>query len=220
MPVSLGGSYHSLTGSEDVYRSTTVTGGNGNVLDSVKKALNLVSSSQTKDERLITAKQPIIISSRTDSVKTNTNKKMPTSGVAEEAALLGTMPSDSMDDIELKNIQLQFPSTRSMSRDDSTAHEETVETDRGPITVAVQGCKSKPAIVTYHDLGLNYISSFQAFFNYIDMRVLMENFCVYHVNAPGQEEGAPTLPEDYVYPSMDELAHQLDFVLSKTRTEL
>lgn len=66
-----------------------------------------------------------------------------------------TMPSDSMDDIELKNIQLQFPSTRSMSRDDSTAHEETVETDRGPITVAVQGCKSKPAIVTYHDLGLN-----------------------------------------------------------------
>lgn len=64
MPVSLGGSYHSLTGSEDVYRSTTVTGGNGNVLDSVKKALNLVSSSQTKDERLITAKQPIIISSR------------------------------------------------------------------------------------------------------------------------------------------------------------
>ncbi|KAI4471680.1 retinal tissue protein [Holotrichia oblita] len=102
MPVSLGGSYHSLTGSEDVYRSTTVTGGNGNVLDSVKKALNLVSGSQTKDERLITTKQPIIISSRysrsirlflfcfrTDSVKTNPNKKMPTSGVAEEAALLG-----------------------------------------------------------------------------------------------------------------------------------
>lgn len=42
------------------------------------------------------------------------------------------------------------------------------------------------------------ISSFQAFFNYIDMRVLLENFCVYHVNAPGQEEGAPTLPEEWV----------------------
>nr|CAD7425928.1 unnamed protein product [Timema monikensis] len=40
------------------------------------------------------------------------------------------------------------------------------------------------------------ISSFQAFFNYIDMRALLENFCVYHVNAPGQEEGATTLPED------------------------
>lgn len=65
------------------------------------------------------------------------------------------MPSDSMDDIELKNIQLQFPSARSLSRDDSTAHEETVETDRGPIVVAVQGSRNKPAIVTYHDLGLN-----------------------------------------------------------------
>nr|CAD7572894.1 unnamed protein product [Timema californicum] len=40
------------------------------------------------------------------------------------------------------------------------------------------------------------ISSFQAFFNYIDMRALLENFCVYHVNAPGQEEGATTLPEE------------------------
>ncbi|GJQ76854.1 hypothetical protein Trydic_g15060 [Trypoxylus dichotomus] len=214
MPVSLGGSYQSLTGSEDVYRSTTVSGNNTNVLDSVKKALHFVSGSPNKDERLITNRQPIIVASRTDSVKPNINRKMPTSGVAEEAALLGTMPSDSMDDIELKNIQLQFPSTRSMSRDDSSAHEETVETDRGPITVAVQGLKSKPAIITYHDLGLNYISSFQAFFNYIDMRVLMENFCVYHVNAPGQEEGAPTLPEDYVYPTMDEMAHQLEFVLS------
>uniref|UniRef100_A0A1Y1NCE7 Protein NDRG3 n=1 Tax=Photinus pyralis TaxID=7054 RepID=A0A1Y1NCE7_PHOPY len=125
-----------------------------------------------------------------------------------------TMPSDSMDDIELKNIQLQFPSTRSLSRGDSSAHEETVETDRGPIVVAVQGSRNKPAILTYHDLGLNYISSFQAFFNYVDMRALLENFCVYHVNAPGQEEGAQTLPEDYIFPTMDELAAQLDFVLS------
>nr|XP_034195991.1 protein NDRG3 isoform X2 [Osmia lignaria] len=124
-----------------------------------------------------------------------------------------TMPSDSMDDIELKNIQLQFPALRYLSRDDNSVREERVETDKGSLLVAVQGNRAKPAILTYHDLGLNYISSFQAFFNYIDMRVLLENFCVYHVNAPGQEEGAPTLPEDYVYPSMDELAEQLLFVL-------
>ncbi|XP_076664908.1 misexpression suppressor of KSR 2 isoform X2 [Andrena cerasifolii] len=139
--------------------------------------------------------------------------RMPTAATAEESALLGTMPSDSMDDIELKNIQLQFPALRYLSRDDSSVREERVETDKGSILVAVQGNRMKPAILTYHDLGLNYISSFQAFFNYIDMRVLLENFCVYHVNAPGQEEGAPTLPEDYVYPSMDELAEQLLFVL-------
>lgn len=134
---------------------------------------------------------------------------MPASGIAEEAALLGTMPSDSMDDIELKNIKLQFPHARSMSRQDSNAQEEIVETDRGNIVVAVQGNRNKPAILTYHDLGLNYVSNFQAFFNYIDMRALIENFCIYHVTAPGQEEGAQTLPEDYVYPTMDELAEQL-----------
>lgn len=37
---------------------------------------------------------------------------------------------------------------------------------------------------------------FQPFFNFVDMRALLENFCVYHVNAPGQEEGAPSLPDE------------------------
>jgi hypothetical protein len=65
------------------------------------------------------------------------------------------MPSDSMDDIELKNIQLQFPSARTLSRDDSSVFEERVETGTGSILVAVQGNRAKPAILTYHDLGLN-----------------------------------------------------------------
>lgn len=219
MPGDLSGSYRSIPGSSDIYRSTTVSGGNAatGLLDGVKRAFNIVSGgSVAKEERLLNkadTTRPIILSSRTDSANTNTNRKMPTSGIAEEAALLGTMPSDSMDDIELKNIQLQFPSARSLSRDDSTMHEELIETDRGSIVVAVQGSRNKPAILTYHDLGLNYISSFQAFFNYIDMRALLENFCVYHVNAPGQEEGAQTLPEDYIYPTIDELANQISYVL-------
>lgn len=66
-----------------------------------------------------------------------------------------TMPSDSMDDIELKNIQLQFPNARTLSRDDSSVVEERVDTGRGSLLVAVQGNRSKPAILTYHDLGLN-----------------------------------------------------------------
>ncbi|KAF9817109.1 hypothetical protein SFRURICE_013897 [Spodoptera frugiperda] len=40
---------------------------------------------------------------------------------------------------------------------------------------------------------------FQPFFNFVDMRALLENFCVYHVNAPGQEDGAPSLPEEFPY---------------------
>ncbi|XP_016768183.1 protein NDRG3 isoform X3 [Apis cerana] len=197
MPAGIGASYRSLGDlGEDVYKSTTIvdqtqTTGQS-VLESVKKAFSFASP---KVE--LRKKDPLIVDRR-ESV----------------SIVSSTMPSDSMDDIELKNIQLQFPPLRCLSRDDSSVREERVETDKGSILVAVQGNRAKPAILTYHDLGLNYISSFQAFFNYIDMRVLLENFCVYHVNAPGQEEGAPTLPEDYIYPSMDELAEHLLFVLS------
>lgn len=60
----------------------------------------------------------------------------------------------SMDDIELKNIQLQFPSARRFSGEGGCV-EVRVRTDRGDIVVAVQGDRSKPAIITYHDLGLN-----------------------------------------------------------------
>ncbi|XP_015185378.1 PREDICTED: protein NDRG3 isoform X5 [Polistes dominula] len=217
MPAGIGASYRSLGDlGEDVYKSTTIvdqTQSTGqSVLESVKKAFSFASP---KVE--IRKKDPLIEDRRESvSIVSRDRNKMPTAATAEKTALLGTMPScmrDSMDDIELKNIQLQFPALRYLSRDDSSVREERVELDKGSLLVAVQGNQSKPAILTYHDLGLNYISSFQAFFNYIDMRVLLENFCVYHVNAPGQEENAPAFPEDYIYPSMEELAEQLLFVL-------
>ncbi|XP_046469167.1 protein NDRG3 isoform X2 [Neodiprion pinetum] len=214
MPAGTGASYRSLGDlGEDVYKSTTVadqTQSTGqSVLESVKKAFSFASP---KVE--IRKKDPLIEDHRECvSIVSRDRNKMPAAASAEESALLGTMPSDSMDDIELKNIQLQFPELRYPTRDEKLIREERVETDKGTLLVAIHGNQGKPAILTYHDLGLNYISSFQAFFNYIDMRILLENFCVYHVNAPGQEEGAPTLPENYTYPSMDELAEQLQFVL-------
>jgi len=118
-----------------------------------------------------------------------------------------------MDEVELKNIQLTIPSTRTLARGEGLALEERVETNFGSILVGIQGDRSKPAILTYHDLGLNYVSNFQAFFNYVDMRLLLQNFCIYHISAPGQEENAPTLPETYVYPTTDELAEQVLDVL-------
>jgi len=60
-----------------------------------------------------------------------------------------------MDDIELKNIQLQFPTARTLSRDDSNTTEEQVMTEKGSILVAIQGDRRKPAIMTFHDIGLN-----------------------------------------------------------------
>lgn len=121
-----------------------------------------------------------------------------------------TMPAE-LDDIELRSVQLQ----QSHSRDSisNACDLRRVPTDKGDILVAIQGDISKPAILTLHDLGLNckliYLirlchsmfivldaSTFTGFFNYPTMRALLENFCVYHVTAPGQEEGAPTFPEE------------------------
>lgn len=135
---------------------------------------------------------------------------MPAS-IQENIALLNMMSSDNYDD-DLKSVQLHFPSDRRLQSDGACV-EERVRTARGDLLVAVKGDRRKPAIITYHDLGLNSAANFQAFFNFVDMRAIMDKFCIYHINAPGQEEGAPPLPEDYIYPTMNDLCHQIDFVL-------
>lgn len=63
------------------------------------------------------------------------------------------MPIDPMDDIELRSVQLQFTNSRGSLSGISDVRR--VATDRGEILVAVQGDTTKPAILTYHDLGLN-----------------------------------------------------------------
>ncbi|XP_050354389.1 protein NDRG3-like [Nymphalis io] len=136
---------------------------------------------------------------------------MPTTTIQENIALLNMMSSDNLED-DLKSVQLHYPSDRRLQSDGACV-EERVRTSRGDILVAVRGDRNKRAIITYHDLGLNYAANFQAFFNFVDMRSILDQFCIYHVNAPGQEEGATTLPEDFSYPSMDALASQIDFVL-------
>ncbi len=72
--------------------------------------------------------------------------------------------------------------------------------------VTIQGDRTKPAFVTYHDLGLNSVTQFHGFFNFTDMEPIMDSFCAYHINAPGQEDNAPQLPANYVYPTCDQLA--------------
>ncbi|XP_026462015.1 protein NDRG3 isoform X1 [Ctenocephalides felis] len=222
-PVHNGG-YTSLgNAGGNVYMSTTEPTTPSSVIDTVKRAFTGGSTNQKTGagEPLLNAngRSNKIVSGRQTSAANianvrNTNSDMPAPNSAEETALLGnTMPCDPMDDIELKSIQLQFPSSRTAPRQ-SIGTISRVPTDHGELQVAVVGDCTKPAILTYHDLGLNYSSSFSAFFNYPSMRALLENFCVYHVTAPGQEEGAPTYPEDYVYPTMDQLAGQLPFVLT------
>jgi hypothetical protein len=79
--------------------------------------------------------------------------------------------------------------------------------------VTVQGDRTKPAFLTYHDLGLNSVTQFHGFFNFSDMEPIMESFCAYHVNAPGQEENADQLPPNYVYPTCEQLAESVTNVV-------
>ncbi|XP_052840280.1 protein NDRG3 isoform X6 [Drosophila gunungcola] len=205
-----------------IYQSTTEPTAPPSVFESMKRAIGqaIKSSPNDSEELLRSERLPVIVGGsrisfrdRDKPGKTLTTK-MPSAPThtAEEAHLLGTMPVDPMDDIELRSVQLQFPNARGSILE--ACEQRRVPTDKGDVHVAIQGDTAKPAIVTYHDLGLNYATSFAGFFNFPVMRGLLENFCVYHVTAPGQEEGAPTLPEDYVYPTMDDLAAQLLFVLS------
>lgn len=67
----------------------------------------------------------------------------------------------------------------------------------GNLHVAIQGdCQAKhTAIVTLHDIGQNHLTCFQSFFSFHQFKPLLQNFTVYHINFPGQEEDAEELPQ-------------------------
>ncbi|XP_054822505.1 protein NDL1-like isoform X2 [Prosopis cineraria] len=63
-----------------------------------------------------------------------------------------------------------------------------VKTSKGSISVMVCGDQEKPALITYPDMALNYISCFQGLLLYPDAAsLLLHNFCIYHIDAPGHE---------------------------------
>lgn len=115
-----------------------------------------------------------------------------------------------MEDCELLDLT---PSIYHLSKD-IYIKEERIDAGYGEILVAQQGAKFKPnsrqcCIITFHDLGLNYLSNFQAFFNYQRMRPVINSMPVFHINAPGQEDNAEDLLDDYVYPTIDQLAESV-----------
>uniref|UniRef100_A0A8C6PL38 N-myc downstream regulated gene 1b n=1 Tax=Nothobranchius furzeri TaxID=105023 RepID=A0A8C6PL38_NOTFU len=74
--------------------------------------------------------------------------------------------------------------------------DEYVETQFGDVHCVMMGTvkANRPVILTFPDVGLNHKSCFETLFNHEDMHEIVRHFAVCHVEAPGQQEGAKTLP--------------------------
>jgi len=94
--------------------------------------------------------------------------------------------------------------------------DETIRGAKGDIHVAIQGDRNSknPVIVTLHDIGQNHVTCFQSFFSFNQFKPLLDRFTVYHLNFPGQHETATELPEDYAYPTMDEMSDLIQEVFT------
>ncbi|KAK4283933.1 hypothetical protein QN277_000833 [Acacia crassicarpa] len=93
--------------------------------------------------------------------------------------------------------------------------EHRIQTGCGSVSVIVYGDQVKPALITYPDLALNYMSCFQGlFFCPEAASLLLHNFCIYHISPPGHELGAAALGPDDPVLSVEDLADQIIEILN------
>ncbi|XP_061524693.1 protein NDRG2 isoform X1 [Phycodurus eques] len=93
--------------------------------------------------------------------------------------------------------------------------EHSVETPHGVLHVTLHGTRNsrRPAILTFHDVGLDSKSCFQPLFKFDEMQEIVKNFTLIHIDAPGQEDGAAVYPAGYQYLSMETIAEMIPAVL-------
>ncbi|KAJ8273311.1 hypothetical protein GJAV_G00100130 [Gymnothorax javanicus] len=124
-----------------------------------------------------------------------------------------------MDDIQVVEakpllVDRELPGLREAVQQLMTK-EHDVDTPSGKVRCIMKGVPKgdRPVIVTFHDIGLNHKNCFDPLFAHEDMQEIMQHFAVCHVEAPGQQEDAPTYPAGYEYPSMDMLSETLPVIV-------
>lgn len=103
-----------------------------------------------------------------------------------------------------------------MSLPESFEHREISAPRVGKFNVYIQGDlkHSHCVILTVHDLGCNH-NSWKSFLEHESMTSIATRASFIHVDIPGQEDSAPDLPHDYVFPSMQSLGEDLVCVLDQ-----
>ncbi|XP_043229801.1 uncharacterized protein ZK1073.1-like isoform X1 [Amphibalanus amphitrite] len=93
----------------------------------------------------------------------------------------------------------------------------------GPLTIYVQGDVSlqdkKAVFLTVHDLGCNH-TSFHDFVEHPVMKEIKERSIFIHVDVPGQEDDAITLPDDFKFPTMQQLGEDMLQVLDTLKVNM